>query len=302
MPPPNVPAGARRVVQPQGYAFWIVGDERAVLRDAYHNFLRMPWPLSIAQLALAWFVVNVIFATAYYLAGGVDGMRAGSFWDALVFSVQTLGTIGYGVMNPKSGAANTIMMIESVTSVVVTALATGLVFSKFARTTARVAFSKVVVITPHDGKPTLIFRVGNRRANAIVDAHLRVIAGFTTRTAEGQTFYKLRDLELVRDRQSGMRRGWTVMHVIDERSPLHGLDAAALAAAELELEVSLIGMDDVTMQTVHTIHTYLDTDIKFGHRFVDTMRALPDGDYVIDLRQFDAIVPDDVPHDSVAAS
>jgi inward rectifier potassium channel len=134
-----------------------------------------------------------------------------------------------------------------------------------------------------------------------VDASLHVIASKTTLTAEGETFYKMHDLRLERDRMSGMRRGWTVMHVIDESSPLHGMDAAAMAKAEVEIEVSMIGYDDVTMQAVHASRVYTDAQIKFGYRFADTMKTLPDGDIFVDLRLFDVIVPDDKPRDSVAA-
>ena len=123
----------------------------------------------------------------------------------------------------------------------------------------------------------------------------------TRLTAEGETFYKLHDLPLVRDRMGAMRRGWVAMHVIDETSPLYGMDAAALAKAEAEVEVSLTGLDDVMMQTVHSIHVYTDDHIKFGHRFADTFKAVGNGDYLLDLTQFDVTVPDGIPRDSVAA-
>ena len=97
-------------------------------------------------------------------------------------------------------------------------------------------------------------------------------ASLTTLTAEGETFYKMHDLALVRDRMGGMRRGWVAMHVIDETSPLYGIDAAALAKAEAEIEISLTGLDDVMMQTVHSMHVYSDDHIKFGHRFADTIK------------------------------
>ena len=299
--PVGVPPGARPVPQRGGYTFWLVGHQRSPLRDAYHVFLRLRWSASLGLIALAFVITNVAFASAYYVVGGVEGVRASSFWDVLVFSVETLGTIGYGVMVPKSTAAEAVMIVESITSIMFAAVATGLVFAKFSRPTARVAFTSNAVITSHDGKPTLIFRVGNLRSNVIVQAQLRVTASLVHRTAEGEGFYRMHDVKLVRDRMSGMRRGWTVMHVIDETSPFHGLDAEGLAKRECEVEVSLIGFDDVTMQTVHSLHLYTDQQIKFGHRFVDTMRPLPNGDLVVDLRQFDSIVPDDVPRDSVAA-
>lgn len=297
----EVPKGARGVRQPQGYTIWTVGDHRALLRDSFHQFLRAPWPVAIALIVAGFVLINLMFASVFVAIGGVEGAHAGSYWDAFVFSVQTIGTIGYGVMSPRSDAANTVMIIESVTGIVVIAIVTGLVFTKFARATARVAFSTHAVITQHDGVPTLIFRIGNRRANAIVDARVDVTATLATVTAEGEHFYKMIDLELVRDHMSTMRRGWSVMHAIDDDSPLHGKDAAALEKVEFELVVSVIGIDDVLMQTVHASHVYTDKEVAFGHRFVDTLTLLPNGDMLIDLGNFDAIVPDDRPRVSVPA-
>ncbi len=299
--PNNVPAEARR--QPQhGYNFWIVGAERARLRDAYHSFLRVRWSVSIGLIAIAFMLVNVVFATVYYYVGGVEGLHPSSFFDALVFSVETIGTIGYGVMHPESGAANVVMIVESITGIIFTALVTGLVFAKFSRATARMQFSTNALITKHDGKLTLMFRCGNMRSNIIVDAHLRVVGGFKQVLAEGQTFYKLHDVQLVRDHMAGMRRGWLAMHVIDETSPFYQLDSAGLAEQDVELEISLMGLDDVTMQTVHAMHIYTDKQIKFGYRFEDIMTILPDGDILIDLTKFNSIVPDTTPRDSVAAT
>ncbi|HEU0033382.1 MAG TPA: ion channel [Kofleriaceae bacterium] len=297
MPPSELPAGARRVHQ-QGTTFYVVGDDRQPLRDAYHNFLHASWWVSLAMIAIGFFLVNVVFAVIYWLVGGIESTD-GSFFDALSFSVQTLATIGYGVMHPVSRTANEVMIVESMFGIIVTALATGLVFAKFSRPTTRVALSKHAVITSHEGQRTLIFRIGNRRSNVIVEAQLHVVAYVTTVTAEGETFYRAHDLQLVRDRQVGMTRGWTVMHIIDESSPLHGMDQAGVERAELELYVALTGIDDTTAQTVHTIHRYDTPDIRIGYRFVDTMTPLPDGTFVIDLRKFDDIVPDTTPRVSV---
>ena len=294
-----VPPGARRVTQ-QGSSFYVVGEQRALLRDAYHTFLRMPWAVSLGAIALGFFVANLLFAAIYMIVGGVGGAD-GSFVDALSFSVQTMATIGYGVMHPASGGATAVMIVESMVGMIVTALATGLVFAKFSRPTTRVAFSKNVVFTQHDGKRTMIFRVGNRRGNVIIEAQLHVVAIVTMVTAEGETFYKAHDLKLVRHRQVGMTRGWTVMHVIDETSPLFGLDQAGLAKAELEIYIALTGIDDITMQTVHSMNQYTDAHIKFGYRFADTLKPLPDGRFLLDLRNFDAVVPDTTPRDSVRA-
>jgi inward rectifier potassium channel len=301
MPPPlsvrDLPANARRVTQ-QGSTFYVIGDSRALLRDAYHIFLRMSWPASLGVIALAFVVVNLVFAVPYYVIGGVRGSD-GSFFDALSFSVQTLATIGYGAMYPASRVATIVMILESIVSLILTALATGLVFSKFARPTTRVAFSRYAVVTQHEGNRTLVFRAGNRRSNVIVEATIHVVAVFTTVTAEGKTFYKAVDLPMVRERQVGMTRGWTLMHVVDAASPLHGADAQKLKDLELELYIALTGIDDVTMQTVHALHKYTDDEIRIDHHFEDTLLQLDNGDFAVDMTKFDAVVPDPATRDSV---
>jgi inward rectifier potassium channel len=297
-PPEHAPPGARRYPQPQGFAFWIVGDQRARLRDAYHTFLRMRWSASLALISIGLLIANLVFATAFYITGGVAGTD-GTFVDMFSYSMETLATIGYGVMNPVSPAAHAVMIVEAIFGIIVVALATGLVFTKFSRATARMAFSRFVVITKHDGKQTLMFRCGNMRSNVIVQAQLHVTCSLSRPTAEGRPFYRILDLPLVRDRMSGLRRGWTIMHVIDEASPLYGLDAAGLEKGDLEIEISLTGLDDVTMQTVHSSHLYTFHDVRFGHRLADTMSPLANGDLVLDLTKFDVIEPD--PHASVAA-
>src|ERR1043165_3803731 len=118
----------------------------------------------------------------------------------------------------------------------------------------------------HNEWPTLMFRVGNQRSNVIVEANIHVVLAMTMKTAEGKSFYRLLDLKLHRDRMGGMRRGWQIMHTIDETSPLYGIDQEQLTAREAELEISLTGMDDVTMQTVHALHQYSDKQILIGKR------------------------------------
>ena len=138
---PELPRGARKVHQ-QGSTFHVIGDERRPLRDAYHWLLKARWPAFLAVIALAFLAANVGFAGLFMLAGGVEG-STGSFSDSLSFSVQTMATIGYGVMHPVAAPAHAIVIGESMFAIVFSALATGLVFAKFSRATARIAFSTV---------------------------------------------------------------------------------------------------------------------------------------------------------------
>ena len=274
------------------YEIRIVGDRRRPLRDFYHALLRLPWWATIAAISAAYLITNALFAFGYLAVGGVGHAAPSSFRDAFFFSVQTMGTIGYGAMFPESTAANLLVVAESIISLLLTAISTGLVFAKFSRSTAQFVFTRRAVIAPVNGVPTLMFRLGNERGNQIVNAQIRLVMVRTERTSEGETFYRMLDLKPTRERALSLSRSWNVSHAIDASSPLAGETPASVAEKEVELQVMVIGTDDVTMQTVHMIHVYSDKCIVFGHRFLDTVRPLPNGDLLLDLTKFDAIEPD----------
>jgi len=273
------------------YSVQTVGAPRVTLRDFYHLFLRVRWSAALASIVVAWLALNAFFAVLYVVVGSVAGSRARSFWDAFCFSVQTMGTVGYGSMYPTSVAANVIMIAESVTSLVVTAVATGLVFAKFSRSTARVAFAKHAVIGPMDGVPTLMVRVGNERGNAILEATARVVLMRTEILKEGTTFYRMIDLRLQRDRSPAMARSWTLQHPIDAQSPLFGATPESLAKAEAEILVSLVGTDDTSLQAVHARGRYLHDEIVWGARHADVLSEDRDGNLLLDVRRFHELLP-----------
>ncbi len=272
------------------YSMKVVGASR-VYGDWYHVFLRATWTALIAFISGAYLFINLVFALLFLAVGGVANARHGSLTDAFYFSVQTMGTIGYGAMYPASNGANNLVVAESVVSLVVTALATGLVFAKFARPIGRVAFSRFAVIAPMDGVPTLMVRVGNERGNSIVEAQARVAIMRTTRTLEGHVFYKMLDLTLVRDRSQAVSRSWTVQHRIDETSPLFGATPESLAKDEAEILITLAGTDDTSYQPVHARHTYENHDMLWGARHADVLSETPDGNLVLDVRRFDDVEP-----------
>jgi inward rectifier potassium channel len=271
----------------------VVGAPRQTLRDVYYLFLRASWTLAIAFIVVTYLGINAVFAAAYLALGGVANMHGRSFWDAFCFSVQTMGTIGYGSMYPTSVAANVVMITESVVSLLVTAVATGLVFAKFSRSSARVVFSKHAVIGPMDGVPTLMLRVGNERGNAILEATIRVAMMRTEHLKEGGIFYRMTDLELTRDRSPAMARSWTVLHPIDESSPLRGMTPESMVKDELEILVNLVGTDDTSLQPVHARRRYLDREILWGARHADVLSEGDDGNLILDVRRFHEVLPTD---------
>ena len=268
----------------------VVGDRPKPMQDLYHLWLRTTWPRGLALIAAGYLAVNALFALAYLEVGAVANSR-GDFFDSLFFSVETMGTIGYGEMTPATRAAHALVMFESVTSLLLTALATGLVFTKFSLPMSRLAFSNKLTISPMNGVPTLALRLGNQRANIIAEARMRLGLVRTELTQEGTTLYRLQDLSLVRDSTQVLARGWTVMHVIDESSPLYGLTPETLAANEMEFLASVVGTDDVSLQPVHGRHRYLDTDVVWGARHADVLSEREDGQIQMDVRKFHDVVP-----------
>jgi inward rectifier potassium channel len=277
---------------PERVTTLVVGRKRWGIRDAYHFLLGAPWWLDVALITVAFLCANVVFACAYLALGGVANARPGSFGDAFFFSVQTMGTIGYGEMHPVSLAANLLVTCEAVLGLILTALATGLVFAKFSAVRPRVVFASNAVITPLDGVPTLMVRLGNERGNYIAEVEVRMALMRTEQTREGRTLYRTRDLPLVRARSPAFSRGLMAMHAIDENSPLKGSTSASLRSADAELLVTLMGIDATTGQYVHARCSYLDDEILFGQRFADLVSELPDGRIRLDLSQFDKTEPD----------
>lgn len=282
-------ARSRGVDATAEYEVRVVGAARTPLRDFYHALLQLTWPTTMAFIALGYGTVNLLFALCYLATGGIQGARAGSLADAFYFSVETMGTIGYGSMYPATDLANCVMVFESTASLVLTALATGLVFAKFSRPTARVMFSKRISLAPMNGVPTLSFRLGNQRKNRIVEATIRLSLSRSERTLEGKDFFRTVDLKLTRDRLL-LARSWNVLHVVDETSPLFGETPASLEAMSAELFVSLVGLDDTWMQTVLATHRYTARDIAWGYRLKD---VLTDHGHllILDLTKFDDLEP-----------
>ncbi|MGZ3460351.1 MAG: ion channel [Archangium sp.] len=273
------------------YQIKTIGHRPTPLRDFYHALLQMPWAGMFAIISGLYLLVNAAFALAFLLTGGIAHAAPGSFVDAFFFSVQTMGTIGYGAMYPQTQAANTLVVAESIVGLLITAVCTGLVFAKFSLSRARVQFSRNVVISPLNGVPTLMFRLGNERGNQIVNAEFRVVLVRTERTAEGSTFYRSYDLTLVRDRALSLSRSWNALHVIHGDSPLYGQTPESLEAQEVELQVMVLGIDDITMQGLHASHRYFARHILWGARLVDVLSEDEEGDMVLDLRKFHETEP-----------
>lgn len=269
--------------QNKWYSYW---------RDPYHLLLTMPWSWFLGFVSLGYVVTNALFAIAYLIGGnGIENARSGNFFDAFFFSVQTMASIGYGAMYPKSDYANAVVAIESLVGLLGLAMGSGLAFARFSRPTARVVFSRVAVVALYDGVPTLMFRVANKRRNQILEAQLRLSLVRDEINAEGQFMRRVYDLNLVRGQNPLFILTWTAMHPIDEYSPLCGATLEMLAAAETMLIVTLTGIDETVSQTIHDRHTYIASEILWNHRFVDIICRKPGGQRFVDYSHFHDVEP-----------
>jgi inward rectifier potassium channel len=270
----------------------VKGQDVSRYTDIYHAVLRAPWWLFFLGLAGVFISVNAVFAFAYVIdRGGIEHARPGNFWDAFIFSAQTIGSINYSVMVPKSNYANILVIVEAFTGYIVLALFTGMIFARFSRPFARVVFSRVAVIAPFDGVPTLMFRAANQRGNQVLDASIRVTLARQHTTSEGVIFRRFEELRLVRARTSLFSLSWTIMHPINESSPLYGISDEEMADKQMEIIALLSGADAVMAETIYARYSYGPDDIVRNQRFVDVLSLTPRGQRMVDLTRFHDTCP-----------
>lgn len=265
---------------------------RPLLLDIYHLFLAASWWQALAAIVGAFLSLNLLFSVLYLLIGGVTGSH--SWLDAFAFSVQTMATIGYGGMAPETAPAHVLVIAEAVFGLLFTALTTGLVFAKFTLAPVSLVFAERVTIHKMNNRRTLAVRVGNERGSLVVDANIRVVFMRTETTDEGVTWYRMIDVPLQRSWMPAVTRGWSVLHTIDESSPLHGATAESLAEMEAELIVTISGMDQTTLQPAHAMKRYSDSDFRFGQRHADMTSTDAEGRFHLDVTQFNALVAADL--------
>jgi inward rectifier potassium channel len=262
----------------------LVGVPRHIGRDLYHFLLRVPWSVDLLLLSATFVGANLLFGLIYYWSGGVHGAQ--TYWDAFFYSVETMGTIGYGEMYPTTSLAHTVVTVEALTEIFLIAVTTGLVFAKFSIPRARVQFAAHPVIGIYDGALTLQMRIGNERDSRLIEATVRVVAFRTEHTKEGIKVYRMHDVELERDRSPALLRSWTVMHKITEGSLFHGGTPESIKRDEIELIVTLTGTDELSAQRLWAQTRYVDKDIVWGARYADVLSELPDGRLRIDMSRF----------------
>jgi len=260
--------------------------------DPYHLLLTLSWPRFFSLLTGFFLGVNLLFATAYWLVpGSVSHAHPDSFLDMLFFSIETIATVGYGEMVPGTLAGHLISSLEILAGLMSLAVVTGLIFARFSKPTARVLFSSRIVMRDFDGHRVLMLRVANERHNRMVEPTANLGLVRLEKAVDGEPYYRIYDLALQGDRNPMFALTWTLIHRIDETSPLCGWNKARLEAARSRITLSIFGHDETIAASVYALHEYSAEQIYFDHQFVDILSEGENGMRVIDLTHFHDIVP-----------
>jgi inward rectifier potassium channel len=265
--------------------------------SVYHFLLTISWPRFFAIVTGGYLAANTLFALAY-LSCGVDALSgtlpthgpAAPFWRAFFFSVETLATIGYGNIAPSSMPAHLVMTSESLMGLFVFALGTGIMFARFSRPTAAIVFSSKAVVAPYRGHTAFMFRVTNGRSNQLVELEAKILYS----RIEG-SLRRYDEVRLERSRVTFFPLSWTVVHPIDEKSPMQGVTHEQLVEMDAEFLILLTGTDETFSQVVHARSSYKPEEIVYGHKFVNIYNPIDEqGVSSIDVRKLSETEPADV--------
>jgi inward rectifier potassium channel len=240
----------------------------------YHWLLTISWPKFLGFITVSYVVVNALFAFAFLFCGSnalqsTSASFAGQpFYRAFFFSVDTFATIGYGNIIPIGLAANTLVAIEALLYILGIALATGVVFNRFSRPSARIIYSRNAIVAPYRDRRALEFRIANARSSQLIEVQIQVILTKIERV-NGVVVRKFYDLDLERHRVVFFALSWTVVHPIDSNSPMQGLTRQDLLDADAELLILLTGTDETLSQTVHSRSSYKADEIVWGAKFAN---------------------------------
>jgi inward rectifier potassium channel len=261
--------------------------------DLYHRSMTVYWPVFFGSAAAIFVFLNAVFAFLFWLGPDpIANVSGNAPLDLFYFSIETLATVGYGDMHPQTDYGHTIATIEIFTGMCFLAVMTGLIFARFSRPRARFMFARHPIVGRHQGQKALMIRVANERHNTISQAMARLWLLRLEKDNEGSPLRRFYELKLDRNEHPMFALSWTIFHVIDKASPLHGVTADDLAATEGALVLNLSGVDDSSAQHLYARHIYGHGDIRWNYRYRDITSYSPDGRLLLDYSLLHEVTPE----------
>jgi inward rectifier potassium channel len=265
-------------------------------RDAHPYLLlvNLPFPVFLTLVTIGFIVLNTGFACLYMAVGieNLKGVEAPTQWmtfvNACFFSAHTLTTVGYGNMYPTGILANALAALEALVGLLTLAIVTGLLFGRFSRPSARIGFSPKMIIAPYQSGKSLQFRVVNRRTNNLINLEARLLL-MTVEMMEGRTQRRFLPLELERSEILFFPLTWTIVHPIDDKSPLWGKTPGDLEGLQAEVMIMMKAFDDTSAQTVHARYSYRYDEITWGAKFAPAFDIDANGDLHVEVNRVGAL-------------
>lgn len=263
-------------------------------RALYHRYLQISWPKFLISFVIGYLILNIVFATLYILAGyeNLHGATRGDpleeICEAFFFRVQTFSTIGYGRIAPVGIKTNLVVTLESVVGSLWLALATGLVFARFSRPSARIKFSTNALIAPYQDITAFMFRIVNVRSTELINLQVELLVALYDLNDQSHVpTYRILSLE--RDQVRFFPTTWTIVHPIDRNSPLWGMNSADLIAHRAEFLIAIKTFDEMSSQAVHVRTSYIAREVIWNARFRRIFEHAEDGSASLDIRRLDEI-------------
>jgi len=273
------------------------GIARYDFRDPYHIAIELSWKefaLAFIGLELG---INTAFALLYLASPGcIANARAGSFSDAFFFSIETLATVGYGTMAPATFYGHVVSAIEIVSGLVFTAIMTGLLFVRFSKPRPKILFADQAVVTSHNCTPTLMVRIANGRITLLTNAMARLGVVLLEEDAEGHPLRVVHDLALSNATLSLFPMTWTVMHEIDENSPLTDYNAERFTESDARLILTIEAHDQALGAAIHDLRIYNAGEVLYGMHYAGVVTVDDRLRPVADLTRLSLVEPDPTAH------
>jgi inward rectifier potassium channel len=266
-------------------------------KDIYQFLVNLSWTKFFALAVISYILFNAVFGLVYFLLGiqnlkGVVGSTSlQDYFNCFFFSVQTSTTIGYGGIIPEGMLANSIVTIEAMAGVLSFALITGLLYGRFSHPFSRILYSKNAIVAPYKGINSLQFRIVNQRNNNLMDIEAKVMAVLVDKDFNRKYY----DMKLERYSVHFFALSWTVVHPIDDDSPVFMKSLEELKEKQLEILILIKGYDDTFNQVVHSRYSYTFDEIVWGAKFVRSFNTNSDGDIILkldDIHLFEKINPE----------
>lgn len=274
-------------VEKQGVNIWT---------HPYQRLIEMSW-LNFHLFLLSFYLfINAIFAFIYVaigkeaLTGEYRGTFEADYFKAFFFSLQTFTTVGYGSISPACFISNAVAGFEAFMGLMIFALATGLYYAKFTKPNPKIKFSDIAVVAPYkDGINGLMMRIVNHATSQLIDVEAFITFSWLQKDSEGKFRRSFKPLTLERQKISLFPLNWTIVHPIDEDSPLWGKSAEVLIAENAELIIYIKAYDITFGQTIQANSSYLNNEILWGQKFIPMYYAHETQGTIIELDKINHI-------------